>query len=322
MTIGLLGLGASGAHAVRQLRDQPRVTVLAHDSDPERQREVVSTIASNIQPSSGVFADATVVILATPAGHHVEQAARLLRAGTSVVSMSDSPRDIDGLLALDGEARRTGQTVLVGAGFAPGLTCLLARFAGDALDTVAEIAVSKAGTGGPACARQHHMALKSDGRDWVEGEWTSRSGGSGRDLVWFPGMIGARDCYRGALPSPTLLQRRYPQAKRISARVSATRRDRLTSRLPMLRPPHRDGGPGAVRVEVRGHLDGAYETRVYGVMDHPSVAAGTVAAVLALAVSRGELSPGCYGLSEVEDVTVFLRELHRRGIKPAIFGSS
>ena len=321
-TIGILGLGASGAHAARQLRDQPQIEVLAHDSDSERQREVVSALALNIRPSSGVLVDATVVILATPAGHHVEQATRLLRAGTSVISMSDAPQDIDGLLALGDVAREAGRTVLVGAGFAPGLTCLLARFAGDSLDTVTEIAVSKTGTGGPACARQHHLALKSDGRDWVEGEWTTRSGGSGRDLVWFPGVMGARDCYRGALPTPTLLQRRYPLAKRISARVSATRRDRLTSRLPMLRPPHRDGGPGAVRVEVRGHLDGAYVTRVYGVMDHPSVAAGTVAAVMALAVGRGELSPGCYGLSEIEDVTVFLRELHRRGIKPATFGSS
>ncbi len=127
--IGILGLGASGAHAVRQLGDQPQIEVLAHDSDQGRQREVLSDLATNVQPSSGVLADATVVILATPAGHHVEQAARLLRAGTSVISMSDAPQDVDGLLALGDVAREAGRTVLVGAGFAPGLTCLLARFA-------------------------------------------------------------------------------------------------------------------------------------------------------------------------------------------------
>ena len=38
----------------------------------------------------------------------------------------------------------------------------------------------------------------------------------------------------------------------ISARRSARRRDRFTARLPMLSPPHQEGGIGALRVEVRG----------------------------------------------------------------------
>ena len=40
--------------------------------------------------------------------------------------------------------------------------------------------------------------------------------------------------------------------ERVTARVAASRRDRLTARLPMLRPPHPEGLIGAVRVEVRG----------------------------------------------------------------------
>ena len=68
-------------------------------------------------------------------------------------------------------------------------------------------------------------------------------------------------------------------AERVTARLAATRRDRLTSRLPMLRPPHADGGPGAVRVELRGERAGEGRvTVVYGAMDVPSVAAGAVAA--------------------------------------------
>ncbi len=320
--IGVLGLGATGAHAVRQMRDVQDLVVLANDLDADRQSEVVDAIGSNVRASTRELAGSAVVVLATPAGSHVEQAVDLIEAGVSVVSLSDYPPDVDGLLGLDEQARSRGQSVVVGAGFAPGLTCLLASFAGNTLDVVEEISVWKAGTAGPACARQHHRSLKSDGRDWVDGQWVTRRGGSARDLTWFPGSIGARDCYRGALVSPTLLQRQFPEAKRISARVSATRRDRLTSRLPMLRPPHKDGGPGAVRVEVRGWRGGAYETLIYGVMDHPSVAAGTVAAVASLGILAGEYPAGAFGLSEIEDVASFLRRLHRRGVKPATLGTS
>ena len=50
-------------------------------------------------------------------------------------------------------------TVVLGAGFAPGLTCVLAAHGMSWLDTVEEIHVSKVGTGGPACALVHHRAL-------------------------------------------------------------------------------------------------------------------------------------------------------------------
>lgn len=320
--IGVVGLGSTGAHVVRQLRDSDNIGVVAFDIDATRQAELIETVGANVSAGTASMEGADVVVLACSAGGHGDRARTLLERGVSVVSLSDSPDDIEALFSLDETAKDNGATLLVGAGFAPGLSCLLARFAGDSLDVVEEIAVAKAGTAGPACARQHHLALKSDGRDWVDQQWITRRGGSGRDLAWFPGSIGARDCYRGALPSPTLLQRHYPDAKRISARMSATRRDRFTSRLPMLRPPHRDGGPGAVRVEVRGRVGGSYETRIYGVLDHPSVAAGTVAAVVATAVLRGRFSRGASGLAEFAAPGELLAELHRRGVKAARFGGT
>ena len=47
-----------------------------------------------------------------------------------------------------------------GAGFAPGLTCVLAAHGAARFDQVDEIHVAKSGTGGPACARQHHRAAR------------------------------------------------------------------------------------------------------------------------------------------------------------------
>ena len=91
----------------------------------------------------------------------------------------------------------------------------------DQLAEVDEIHIAMHGTGGPACARQHHHALGSRGRGWHDGAWIERPGGSGRELVWFPEPIGPADCYRGALGDPLVLHRAFPAAERISARVSA-----------------------------------------------------------------------------------------------------
>ncbi len=319
-TVAVAGLGTTGTNIVRHLVDDrsPPLSLRLHDIDAtaiERAERLAGERAGGtpIGPSPGVDPP-DVVILATPCGTHPALAATLLTAGSHVVSISDSPSDVVALLELDALARRAGRSMVVGAGMAPGLGCLLARYAGDQLDTVDSINIAKAGTAGPACARQHHQALKSPGRDWVGSGWELRAGGSGRDLAWFPEPIGARDCYRGALASPILLHRTYPEAKRLSARVSATRRDRLTSRLPMLRKPHHDGGPGAVRAEVRGWRTGRVESIVYAVTAFPSVVAAAVATVIALRLIDGLGPTGASGLSEWEDGNMILVDLHRRGV--------
>ena len=167
--------------------------------------------------------------------------------------------------------------------------------------------------------------MKQTAWDWLDGMWFERRGGSGRDLVWFPPPIGARDSYKAALPSPLLLQRAFPEANRISARVTATRRDRMTSRLPMLRPPHADGGPGAVRVEVRGRVDGRFETVVYAVAAHPSHGAGVMGAVAATELGAGSLladgTPrrGSFGLSEFDQPTVLLHRCRAFGLRVMAF---
>jgi hypothetical protein len=112
----------------------------------------------------------------------------------------------------------------------------------------------------------------------------------------------------------------FPTARRITARMAATRRDRLTMRLPMLMPPHAEGGPGAARVELRGARNGVREVAVYGVMDRPAVAAGAVAAVATLWVMDGRLAArGAAGLSRMVEPGPFLAELADRGTRVAVF---
>lgn len=317
----VVGVGTTGGQIVGSLvQSGHRVLV----SDPDRRRVATVVAASReVEEYSGGEhrRDVEAVVVATPRGTSRRAVSAWIERGVPVVSVADDPDDVAELLDLDGLARRHGVSLVVGAGFAPGLTGLLARHGADHLDTVTQISVATTGTGGPACARQHHRAFKRSGQEWWNGQWIARRGGSGRELMWFPDPIGARDCYRGALVDPILISRGIRSSRRISARMSATRRDRFTSWLPMLRPPHLDGGPGAVRVEVRGVRNEAIETLVYGVFDRPSTAAALVAATVTGAALVGELPLGVSGTAELTPIEL-LRRLREKGMRIETYESS
>jgi hypothetical protein len=324
VNIGVVGIGAVGARACRQLVSMDEVAGLwLYDADTSRADGAASALGARARSAAlPVAAEARLdaVVLALPAGRHAVLARELIGLGISVISTSDDVGDVTALLDLDVEARERGASVVAGAGFSPGLTCVLARHAAAGFDGVDEIHVAKVGTGGPACARQHHRALRGRAIDWRDGGWVHRRAGSGRELCWFPDPVGAADCYRAALPDALLLVAGFPGVERVTARLAANRRDRLTARLPMLRKPHPEGGPGAVRVEVRGRRGGARGIYVLGAMDRPAVAAGTVAAVAAAWAAGTRLRrPGAAGLAELVDPVPFLGELARRGVKAAVF---
>jgi saccharopine dehydrogenase-like NADP-dependent oxidoreductase len=330
----LCGIGAVGSRAARQLASTERLErltiVASHEVALDRLAEsladagtVRTLTCSRRELPVDDLEDADVLILATAQGHRT-LAEMALEHGTHVVSVADDPGEVRGLLALDPEARERSLSVVVGAAFAPGLTCVLARHASTTFDVVEEIHVASLGTGGPACARRHHAALSEDAIDWRDGSWRRRPGGSGRELCWFPDPVGGADCYRAALSDALLLVPAFPGARRVTARLAATRRDRLTAWLPMLRPPHPEGVLGAVRVLVRGRRGPGYDAQVLGAIDRPAVAAGTVAAVAAVnAVDGRVVRSGAGGLGELIDEPLpFLRELARRGVRAAVFEGS
>jgi saccharopine dehydrogenase-like NADP-dependent oxidoreductase len=317
-TVAVSGIGATGARAARQLAGSAevgRVILAGPGPRPDALRRSLGEVAR-----VGDIADAdTAVVLAGPVGTHVDDARRIVRRGHHVISTSDAVDDVEGLLALDDDARDRGVSVIAGAGFSPGLTCVLARHIAGWMDSVDEIHVSRMGTGGPACARQHHAALSTRATDWRDGAWVRRPGGSGRELCVFPDPIGSIDCYRAGLPDALLLQREFPDSQRITARQAANRRQRLTAWLPMLRRPHPEGRIGAVRVEVRGRRDGATVIEVAGAIDRPAVAAGAVAGLAARRAVAGSLPAGVHGLSSVADTTGFLADLATLGVRAAVF---
>lgn len=241
------------------------------------------------------------VVLAYPGRHRslVEQCGL---QGGSVITLADDLNDTQQLFELDAIFKNNDASLVIGSGMSPGLSGLIARHLSSRLSRVDEIHIAMHGTAGPACARVHHRSLSGHSPGYVDGDWKEFHGGSGRELCWFPEPVGAVDCYRAESPLPILLHRAFPDVRRISSRRSATRRDRLTARLPMLRPPHAEGGVGALRIEVRGAVaDGARETYVMGIAELVGSAAAAVIAAMVIELNenglpKGVVIPGAEGL--------------------------
>ena len=318
--VAIIGAGATGTRVARQLLHKDGLDVLIVDDGLGQARSAAQALGRNVAYSEGSIAPegVEVVVLCARTSDHVRLARQSLDRGQHVVSVSDDVGVIRRLLDLNDVAERNAVTLVVGAGMMPGLTDVLVAHGASRFDELDEIHVAKFGTGGPDCARQHHRALKGACVDWRAGEWVRRAGGSGRELSWFPSPVEAADCYRAALGDPLLLARVHPGTGRITARMAATRRDRLSMHLPMLRRPHPEGLLGAVRAELRGRRNGAMEEMILGCAERPAVAAGTVAAATVSVILESS-APGVRGLAEAVEVVPFLHDLIDRGLRLEIF---
>lgn len=319
-SIVVVGAGATGTRAARQIvRTSPDSIVSLIDDAPGVAAAAARDLGPRVFEAPTDIADVDAVVIATRAGSHAEVAKQFLRRAETIVTVGDSIADVRDVLDLDDRARVNGCRLVVGAGMMPGLSDVLAAHGRKWFDEIREIHVSKFGTGGPDCAHQHHRALKGLCFDWRDEQWQRRPGGSGRELAWFPAPVEAADCYRAALGDPLLLIRSHPGVERITSRMAATRRDRLTMQLPMLRSPHPEGLLGAVRVELRGLKDGTQLEVVLGSSERPAVAAGAVAAHAIEEVLRLNDQFGSKGLAEWVEPTTFLHGLRARGVRAEIF---
>ena len=300
--IGIFGAGVVGARVAESLSIESQTSIVVYDSSQivaQRLARRLSETNSLIKATNrSELHRAKVVVLAGPSPH-TPVAKEFLGKGVSIVSTSDDIADCLNLLSLSDLATENKATLIIGAASSPGMSGLLVRNLSKAFDSIDEVHIALHGTGGPACARQHHRALSGQSIGWHDGEWLRRPAGSGRELCWFPEPVGAYDCYRGELPDPLLIKRAFPELVRVTARVSATRRDRVFARLPMLIPPRAEGGMGGLRVEVRGTKNGERVVDVVGVAERVGQVAGVVSGCVARSISVGEISqPGAFVLGE------------------------
>lgn len=299
-TIALVGAGVVGERIAK------RLDVVAPEA---------GVVYFDARERSGI-PECDVAILAHPEPH-TPLASELLAVGTDVISVSDTIDDLRALLDLHDLATSRDCTMVAGAGMSPGLTGLLARLLTNRMAICDEIHIAVHGTAGPACARQHHVALGGRAVGFHDGRWVTKRSGAGRELCWFPEPVGAYDCYDAQRAEPLAIHHGFPDVERISARMSATRRDRFTARLPMLRSPHGEGGVGAVRVEARGmDADGGRVTLIAGIAELVGTAAAAMAAALTGAACRGELPTGVVTTGDDRlDTVRLLRDVERLGVR-------
>jgi len=85
----------------------------------------------------------------------------------------------------------------------------------------------------------------------------------------------------------------------------------------MLSPPHREGGVGAVRVEVRGTDDaGARVTSIVGIAELVGTAASATASAFAVEAVMGRLSGGVHRAGDASlDTFGLLRTVSQLGVR-------
>ncbi len=320
----VIGAGAVGTKVAQQLLSSNAVDkILLRDTEPEKLGIALKTLGSRVEVEHFPFPqnmDADVVVVASPRGTQLEAVKKAISLRRPTVVVSDGLSETVSILNLEKEAFELGVPVVVGTGFAPGLSCVLTAYGKTLLEQTEEIHVSKMGTGGPACALVHHRALSRMSFGWREDKWDKRLGGSGRELLWFPEPVGPQDCYHAALSDPILLHNAFPEVSRISAKMAATRRDRVTAFFPMLTPPHNEGGIGAIRVELRGSKNGVQENIVLGVSEHPASAAAAVTALTTEYLLKQKINLNHMStLALIVEPSEFLSELTKRSIAVEIF---
>ncbi len=325
-TVLLAGAGAVGGRTARQLLDTPgldRLLVAARAT--EHARELAGALGSRATavPLEGEIPPGVDgIAIAIPGRAAARLAARAVAVGVPSAAVTDDEEGLASLLALDDRARKAGVVVAAGCGLVPGLGDVLARHAADGLEDADEVNVARVGAAGAECVAALRKARRDRPREWHDGAWhTPRRLGS--QLVWFPDPIGARECEVVA-PGVELLRDAVPEVRHASLRVGEPPM-RHASLAAFTRRPLDDGWGGA-RVEVWGWRGRAREAIVYGVIERPAVAAGTVLAVTAARLAgllprltlRSAVG-GARGLGALVDPPPFLAELARRGVKAAAF---
>jgi hypothetical protein len=321
----LVGVGAVGGRAARQLVDTPGVdALLVADARPNRAGEVAEIMgarASTIdwQPGMPVPDGVDAIACAVPAGDDVTIVRDALDAGVPCVSATDDTAAIQALLELHDAAVDTGVPVVIGAGLAPGLSDVLVRHAADALDAVDDVNVARWGAAGDASASTVRVALAERGAELRGGEVIPLVKRGGEELIWFPNPVDARGC-EPVSNGLELLLHAVPGLRRASVRFARAEKPGWT--FPRRADPVNEWG--AIRVEIWGNRGPVREPVVYGAIERTEIAAGTVLAVSIAALAGAlpglvERHAGVHGLGRVANPRAFLAELARRGVKVAVF---
>lgn len=321
--IALVGAGAVGVRAARQLVDTPGLVGLRIAArDHAAARRLARAVGAEAVTLDRVLdADTAALAIAIPGPAGVAIVRRAVEAGVPAASCADDDAALRAMLALGPAAFDRQVRVVAGCGLAPGVADVLARHAADALEDPDEVHVARVGVAGPSCRATLRQATRSDAREWREGAWHVPDR-QGPQLVWLPEPLAARECTPIAA-GVELLRGAVPEARDVTVRAEPPARRARSNGLGRRAA---DAEFGGARVEVWGWRGGVRSSIVYGVIERPAIAAGTTLAVSAACL--GGLVPsiglraehgGVHATGATFEAPAFLAELARRGVKAAAF---
>jgi saccharopine dehydrogenase-like NADP-dependent oxidoreductase len=293
--------------------------------------------------------DHDVVASCAGPAHRVELPAirASIEAGTPYVSLCDDHAATVDSLALDGEAKAAGVTIVSGCGLSPGITNVLTAYAALSLDRVEEmeIAVAYSLNDSHGDSTMLHL-LRELARDapYVS-EFRPAQGRAG-DLprpIYFPEPVGWVETFTCGHPEPVTAPRVYPELRASRFRAGLTERaamdalravaasplrraggDHFATRLALtsvnvLRSlPPRGAAWTAARVDVWGETDGRAEVVSLGVVDHIANLASVPLTHAAVELGKRVVDrPGVNTVDDVFEPARFLEALARRGLRAA-----
>ena len=357
------GTGGVGRRAAAELTRIEKVTALTvAGRRAEAAGEVVSVLGGGGDRVTGMGLDAAdegdleraarqhdVVASCAGPAQELEVAAvqACIEARTPYVSLCDDHVVTAQALALNEAARAAEVTVVLGCGFSPGITNLLAAYAAQQLDQVEEIeiAVAYSLNDSPGDSIMFHL-LRDLGRDapYVS-EFRTAQGRSGHlpRPIYFPEPVGWVETFTCGHPEALTAPRVYGDLRSIRFRTGLTERaamdalraaaaagfsrvrgDLIGARMVrrsvglLSSLPPRGAAWTSARVDVWGQTAGGSEVISLGVVDHiANLASLPIAYAAAEVGSRSVARPGVGTLEEVLAPGPSLGALARRGMRAA-----
>lgn len=354
------GAGDMGSRVVRELHQSGEVRVTVADFRVDRAKRLAGELGGEV---SAIFVDASdrdslnlamegkdlaVNCIGPFYRYAFKVASAAVQNGVNYIDICDDDDATTALLSLEGMARKKKVTLMVGVGWTPGISNLLAVHAARQMDVAEEIDLTWVGSTsdseGVAVIKHVFHAVTRKTPMYDNYTWLDVPALSGVKRVTFPEPVGTVPAYFCGHPEPVTIPRFIDGVRRVALRgcllpaeINQLTRtmialgmldseekftalaDLMQTMLPALSNIGEKAAPpiSGIRADVTGLKDGKRITKSYCSLDSMDRLTGIPPAVAALMFVKGQVAvpPGVYAPEGFLDPVPFFEELAKRDIE-------
>ena len=354
------GAGDMGSRVVKELQKSGQVHVTVADFRVDRAQKLaqelggditVKFVDANLRESlldalSGAFA--TINCIGPFYRYAFSIASTAIEAGVAYIDICDDDDATVALLSLDGLARRKNVGLLIGIGWTPGISNLLALHGVKQMDAAEDVEMTWVGSAsdseGLAVIKHVFHAVTRNTPMFENSRWVDVPALSGIKAISFPEPFGTVAAYYCGHPEPVTFPRFVDGLKNVALRGylvpkelnqltksmiamdmlnSQQKLDALADMMQTFLPALSNLGDKAapplsgIRVDVNGWKDGKPVSKSYCAIDSMDRLTGIPPAVAALLLAEGKITlpPGVYAPEGCLEPEVFFAELAKRNIE-------